>query len=772
MITPKSFSNKSKGLGFFRSALLNQVSFIIATTILLFIVIVIPYMVDAPEHSHLLYSYSGPDLTGAIRDYYSRYFYGIYLSDAQPGFVGVILALITFAAALFSARYLHSKKMTDLYHALPLRREKLLLVNTGATMVAILGPYLIIYLFTAIGQQAVYGRYGWVTAEYFRYVAMDLFTTMVLVWVVYALTTFVSVNVGTTFDSLAISGVLMFLPTIVYGIGGSVWELTTYGAKFQWEYGLRLSPFLFFFERFNASTYTARGTIYQYPFIAGVTAAWLLIGCLLFGAALLCYRRRKSEIAEQTQPFGIFQMVVKCFAVLFGSALFLALFNERGMAVRLLALVLGGVSVGLIAELILSRGTKALLKNLRWLALSGGVFCLLYLGLSFDLFGYVYRMPDLSNVASVEVTYRGQYWDDISLVDLTSPIDWDSRSITRLEDAQCIEIVRNAHQSQLEYHRQNADSRNYGGSTLRILYRLKNGRTLSRYYPDVDPQSYAILSQLEDKEEFILQNNPLFVMEEYGQLPGRQLMVTAAASSITNDEAVPLKLNEEQLGRLVDALQADTLRRPLEEILNPTHQAKGYIRLTYRDLSRLEDRDYTSTAEYVYDGLPNDGSFITEYWAPITDNYTQTLALLRELKLEYLLEPKLEEIGEVRISDFYDIYTFSHASMVQRMMPQGRNYYDWRMSKDSSEFKVFSVTDPAEIEGLINRGKSMMFLDDDAASQVLAMQYVDKNGKQMGLQFIRLEDLPDSVRPQVASYLEERLALYSETDNPRVTVTY
>ena len=64
-------------------------------------------------------------------------------------------------------------------------------------MLAILGPYLLIYLFTMIGQRVVFGRYGWVTAEYFRYVAMDLFTTIVLVWVT-SPHHLVSVNVGTT----------------------------------------------------------------------------------------------------------------------------------------------------------------------------------------------------------------------------------------------------------------------------------------------------------------------------------------------------------------------------------------------------------------------------------------------------------------------------------------------------------------------------------------------------------------------------------------------
>lgn len=781
MTTPKSYSKKGKGLGMFRSALLHQSSFIIATTILLFIAIVVPYLVGAPDHSHLVYSYNGPDLAGAIRAFYADRFYGIYLSDVQPGLIGAMLALVSFAGALFSARYLHSKKMTDLYHSLPLRREKLLLVNMGASMLAILGPYLLIYLFTMIGQQVVFGRYGWVTAEYFRYVAMDLFTTIVLVWVIYALTTFVSVNVGTTFDSLAISGTLMFLPTAVYSIGGGIWELTTFGAEFLWKHTLRLSPFLFFFERFASASYGgSQSSSYHYSFLTCLVTVWLLIGCSLFAAALYCYRRRKSEIAEQTQPFGIFQMVVKCFAVFCGSALFLGLFHDRPMAVRLLALVLGGICVGLIAELILSRGTRSLLKNLRWLTLSGAVFGLLYLGLSMDLLGYETRMPDLSNVVSATVTYRGQYGDDVSLQELIDSSDWQSRHTSQLTDPQSIEILRNTHLSVLEDHKQTKDENSYTyprSGYLRIQYQLKNGGTLSRFYPSVDSQSYAILSQLEDKQDFIVQNNPLFFMEEYAQLSGTHLTVTAAASSVTSDQALPLHLKDDQLNRLIAALQADTLRQPLDEILNPTQQAKGYIRLVYRDLSRLDDSDDTVAKEYEkpypygYNDLSYDRSVVAEHWVPITDHYTQTLTLLKELKLDSLLTPKLEEISEVRITDIYD--TFSHASQVRRIMPLGRDYYDWRMVEESADFEVFSVTDPAEIESLVKRGKSTMFLDQHLASQIMIMQYIDQNGKQMAMQLIRLEDLPDSVRPQAAHYLEERYSFhYGDAVYPRTAAIY
>lgn len=777
MTTPKSYSEKSRGLGMFRSALLQQSAFMIATTILLFISIVVPYLVDAPDHSHLLYNYSGPDLEGAIRYYYTRTFTGIYLSDAQPGIIGVILALVSFSGALFSARYLHSIKMTDLYHSLPVRREKLLLVNAGTTMLAILGPYLLIYLLTMAGQQVVFGRFGWVSAEYFRYVTMDLFTTIALVWVIYALTIFVAVNVGTTFDSLAISGTLMFLPPAVYGIGGAIWQLTTFGAEFDGKYMLRLSPFLFFFERFSSSIYYgSRNPVYDYPYLTMLVAAWVLIGCLLFVAALLCYRRRKSEIAEQTQPFGIFQMVVKCFSVFCGSALFLGLFHDRPMAVRMLALVLGGVLVGLIVELIFARGIRSMLKNIRWLALAGGVYCLLYLGLSLDVFGFESRVPVTSNIVSATVTYRGQYWDDVSLQDLVPQKDWRSSSTTRLDDPQCIEILRSAHLSLLEHHQQRSDedyTTTYSGGYLRVQYQLGNGGTLSRYYSSVDSQSYALLAQLEDKPEFIIKNNPLFFMDEYAQLPGVQLSVTADATSVVSDTPKPMKLNGEQLNRMIAALQSDTLRQPLDEILNPSQKARGYIRLTYRDFAKEDGFDdypaavmeeaYAKEYGYDYSDPSGSSSIVAQHWVPITESYTDTLILLRELGMDSLLIPDLEEVYEVRITDLYDTYQFYNANRVRRMMPEGPQNYYWQMKKEENgDFQVFSVTDPAEIRLLADRGISMMFLDQRLSSQIMAMQYFDRRGGEMAMAFIRLEDLPDSVRSQAGRYLEEKSSRYQD----------
>lgn len=772
MTTAKSFSDKGRGLSVFQSALRRQLPFLIVTAILMFIVTVVPYLVGAPDHMQHVYDWGNAD---AIRQYYAGTFSGIYLSEGQSGFMGVMLAVMSFGSALSAARFLHSKKMTDLYHALPVRRERMLLVNLGASMTAIMGPYLIIYILTMLGQLAVYGRFGWVNGAYFAYLAMDLGTTAALVWVIYALTTLVAVNVGTTFDALAVTGTLMFLPSAVYDISGLVWHAATYGAYFDGRYTLRLSPFLFFFERFNNVQYSHgyRQGYHNYPAIIAVFAVWFLLGCLLLGGAILCYRRRKSEIAEQTQPSGIFQMIVKCFAVFCGGALFLAMFSHRSVPVRLIAILLGGLGVGLIAELILSRSVRSVPKNIKWLALAGGVCCMLYLGLQFDLFGYQTRIPAASEVMSVGISYRGQYQDDTNPNYILPEPRGYGEYTTMLEDPANIAIVLQTHSSLLEQHKAR-DRNSYGvlgyhyAGSLRLSYRLSNGSTMVRYYNSGDGQAYSALAQLEDRREFITQNSPVFFMEGYDAAVRVSVAVVPTIGAAGWEAR---SLEESEMNRLIDALQNDMLRQPLEEILNPTQKAEGYLQLVYHDdaLREYGYREYMPAAvsetiitysydtEYMDTVIADDPTIVAQTWVPLTSGYSETLTLLRELGLDELLATDPGKVSEVRITDLFGTYFYYNANAVRRLTPASVSDFYWRFNdREQLEAAVFSVTEPAEIEALAEAGVGAMYLDGQMAGRVMAMQYYNEAGAAVGLQLVRVEDLPDSVRAVALQYLEER----------------
>ena len=193
MITAKFFSRQGRGRGIFASVLRGQLGFMVANFIVLFLVIVLPFLVAAPDHTRH-HMFRGQQLAGnpyAIQRFYENVFSGgIYLGgEGHALAVALILSVVAFACALSSARYMHSMKMTDLFHSLPVRREKLLLTNLAASMIVTLGPLLVLTVLTMLGILLAYGGFGWVASWFFGVIVLGLLIATAAVVAMYAFTT-------------------------------------------------------------------------------------------------------------------------------------------------------------------------------------------------------------------------------------------------------------------------------------------------------------------------------------------------------------------------------------------------------------------------------------------------------------------------------------------------------------------------------------------------------------------------------------------------------
>jgi len=802
MITTKLFS-KNRASGMFGAALRGQLGFMIFAFIFLFITIVVPFMVSAPDHRNFIAvrSLVLPDNSQAIANFYQTAFSGgIYLGGAGHAItVAVILSILAFACALSSSRYMHSMKMTDLYHSLPIRREKLLLTNLAASMIAVIGPLLVLTIVTMLGILITYGGYGWVGPWFFGVIAADFLTILIAVFVMYAFTTLIAVQVGTTFDALALTCMLGFLPTTVYLIGGAVWQSAIYGAVFDGGLFLRLSPFLFFFERIafrNPLTF-AISPWGGYGLIVAIFIVWALIGVVFFAGAILLYKRRKSELAGTTQPQGRLQMIAKFFAAFCGGAIFLAIFNHNTLFGRIIAIALATVAFGLIAELILSRGIRSIPRNAKWLAIAGAVCSLLYLGIAIDVLGHSTRVPDTARIASVSISYRGRFADEDSPGRFYPELWRNFQGSIPLTSPESIAIVREVHQNTVDDFVENGgrifnnSSMRWGGNHLAVQYQLTNGRTFIRRYHSVSDESLRMLASLEDKDDFIAANSPLFFMEEHISRSPRPIHIGVEVAPVTggiSGTTTLLTTNApEEVQILISAMQEDMLRETLDEIKNPVMPVLGYIRLVYLDpLGSGRGVRVTHNMALDFDlsvvaALPDYRNPAAETWAavletliPITQGYTNTLAALRSLGLIELLQPDYQRVFEIRMTDFMDS-NVTNAAMVIGLTPQRgwHRSFDWRIrdrlesrrwdyDNDSSADGVFILTDPDDIAHVIGRGHSTLMSDKNNARRTLLMQFYGEYGEFLASQFILVSDLPESIRVEAAAHLELRERQFSE----------
>ena len=764
MTTAKFFS-KCRG-GIFGAAMSRQFAFMLFTFILLLLIVVVPLLVSDLTHP-ITGRFDGQVLEGnpqAIAAFYTRTFEGgIFLGGlAQALSVASLLSIVAFACALSSARHMHSMKMTDLFHSLPVRREKLLLTNLVTSMITVIGPLLLVTAGSTLGILLAYGRYGWVGPWFFGVIAMDFLTILLAVFVMYTFTTFIAVQVGTTFDALALTGTLGFMPTAIYLIGGGVWSEHIYGAVFNADWALRLSPFLFYFERvyLMRHAWIGLGDEPSYAGLIAVFAIWTLVGVGLFVGAIQLYKRRKSELAGQTQPQGRLQMIAKFFVAFLGGAMFMAIFFHHSVSARIIAIITATVVIGLIAELILSRGVRAIPRNAKWLAVAGVVYCLLYLGMANDVLGHSTRVPREANITAVSVSYRGRFQSETTparVFGLHDPL----HNTLPLTDPGSIAIVREVHQAIIDDYVRDRERHNHrltrwgrGSHNLSVRYYLRTGGTFERRYR-ITNANHMLLTRLESQPDFIAANHPLFFMEDFTRITGRQMEVVAELLVVADRHY----LTAVDPNALLSALREDMLRETLDEILNPVNPTVAYIALTYREPGVMERQWQRSGSVYRV-------RVLADTTIPLTEASTSTLGLLRDHGLSDLLRPGIEGVSEVIITDLASGNRSREQGRVVQLTPDtGRDFdHFYRLEGEraaavreeaQSDLVFFSLTDPEDIAHVIGRGHTAMFIGEDAFDQVLVMHILGPD-ETLATRYILPDDLPLSIRGEAIAQMERR----------------
>lgn len=182
------------------------------------------------------------------------YFYsfeglGCNFAGVSIVFFLMIALLAPMILALVLNSYMHSKKASDVYHAIPVSRGTLLTANAAVGMTIVGLPLAASNLFIMAVQIAKFGFLPDVTA----YLWLDALGWMICGFAIYAVTTFVSVCVGTVFDTFVLSGTLLLAAPVLSALGLTVTELFLFG----WSAGVdaltfvtRLSPVTLMIERF------------------------------------------------------------------------------------------------------------------------------------------------------------------------------------------------------------------------------------------------------------------------------------------------------------------------------------------------------------------------------------------------------------------------------------------------------------------------------------------------------------------------------------------
>ena len=600
MTTTKSFSNGPRMKPVFISALKRQAPFAVGIMIVLFLIIQLPVIMSLIDYQ------SNPHRTADF----------LYSSNARFIHGYVVSAIFAIVLALSANGYMHSKQAVDLYHSIPVTRRELLTAHFAASIVTLAVPYALnILIASAIEAAGYYGAHylSGSFALWLWFIVHDILGMLIYVSAVYLFVTFIAANVGTVFDALVASGAVGVSVLFIYAVSGSVWAELAYGASFSAnKYMLLLSPFSFIFYKFtfwpDALLFGPKmslpvGETLLFYFICIIAAA------LLYFAAVWAYKRRKSEIARQTQADGLFQTIVKMIAAFAGAALLFAILSRTGWVAQTIGVIAGALMLGIVAELIMSRGIRRLHKNIKWLIGSGLVCGLAVIAVTLDVTGFVGRVPHADTVESVTINYSGRQMSlnpDYRF--------WDGKELVLPES---IEVVTSAHKAWVEQYK-SGDRTGVSFSSVELEYKLKNGLTLKRSYRQIPPGGYAMLAGLEDKNDFIMASSHLFL--NVGDGDADRILAAHTHNALRNESA-PLPLHGNDMERLISAVKQDMLNETLSEMMRPSTPSPGYIRfyVQYPDLK----------APYPSGGRPQMRT--DEAVALITREYVNTIGLLKEL---------------------------------------------------------------------------------------------------------------------------------------------
>ncbi|MCC8098989.1 MAG: hypothetical protein LIO78_02850 [Clostridiales bacterium] len=440
-----------------------------------------------------------------------------YLNSIFTWMVIPITAAFAFLMAYSSFSYLHSRRATDLYAALPIRRTPMLMGGILANLLQLFLP-----LAATLGLvQAIGWGYGDLVYPFSGILIWEAFGLLVLgLTATYLLFLFMIAISGTLLDTVFSFAVLSVSWPLLWLIMDTICEQVLPGYVSDLNMNLcfalvplvgTMLPFFDFDSLYcfpdgitNTTAPAVDTAALPYTPSLGWLAWWLLFVVVLLVVLVVVFRIRKSEYAESTHTFslprGFFRMICSAVGGLVLAYLCSAIFPSN--VVFLVAGLLGTFLTHLFAQAIWCRGLRGFAKTL-----PSYLLLLVLMGTAGwmvvnDVPGYVTYLPDASEVASVEISgdvltdghntldYYLSTWDTgITAVMTNGETESYSYLYPELRSSESIAAVRAVHSAVLEQlsgpYLPFSEEEEEGTLYLIITYTLKDGSTVARRYWDI-----------------------------------------------------------------------------------------------------------------------------------------------------------------------------------------------------------------------------------------------------------------------------------------------
>ena len=608
---------------------------------------------------------------------------------------GALAFMLTIAAVVLAASgfaYLHSKKKTDFYHSLPIRREMLYAVTCLNGFLYMAVAYLGFLTIAAVMIRVKGVPFDW-GSLYLASVEHLCFFALVYMTAILSMLLTGNLVVG-----LLGTGVLFsWGPVICMTISAyfSEYFTTFYGDD---SFLLALS------ERTSPVAWYVKACMSSQP---GRMALWaMLAAAVLFLLGMLLYRRRPSEAAGHAMAFPITEPIIRFLIAVPSSLLLGAMFHsmmyEDGWTV--FGLVCGLLLVSCIIEIIYHFDFKSLFAHKRQLLVSAVFVGVVFAIFRFDLFGYDRYLPATEKLASggiysdlLDPDATSQYHSTVEYTEGWYGVMFDAMPSSTLADEmqisddQGLELLHTIAAQGVHDAAEDRDRFLRGGGrsydleegdeafrNVTIAWHLRNGRTVYRSYRVNVSGVRAALESVYDLDAYKTAMYPVLSLSA-DDVAGINYKEEDECSHVklagADVKAALLAAYQEELKALTSETRAHEM--PIAEIQFKTNEQQALIQKL-----RDEGGNYTLFNHY--------------YYYPIYPSFTKTIALLRACGVEVGGTVTPEKTASITLS--YQGVAVSEEEMAPADTELGQRQRKY-LSDDSRA--MLTVTDPEQIREIL-----------------------------------------------------------------------
>lgn len=502
--------------------------------------------------------------------------YARYLIIAAFLIIGILMGIVTF-------KFMTGKKTMNVYYSLGIKRVNMFTAKylSGLTLMAlaVLIP-IAIDVFMNISAIGLNGKLISAALYYF----LGLFSLSMFS---YSLTAAVFSTVGTAFEGIVFSGILVSTPAILLASLQSLIETlvsgTPYGVIFvnsnNYDNGQSLltelykfTPFMYLsrglFEFQSAdkkgqlSDYTTGEAVaWKSPEIL-LVLAWIALAVAFVFLAMFLYNRRKAEIGGFIGKNKVLNFICTFIIGFFGFVTVISNLTMLSMTVRVLIALGVFAIIYIVLDLLLIRNFRMFLKKTYKLPIHLGIALVIFIFFFTGYFGIANKIPKTEDISYVQVSssaqsYNGNFssssWRSVSF----GAVEFSQNKLPdgKYESASDIAKIQEIHQRlsgkmpATANDVENSLDNNYP-QYIKIIYKLKNGKEVKRAYYGIDRETFDKLLELEKSDYQSARLHDTF----YGEYKTDYDLKALRKSIMENDLPV---VNEYNFNQYKRALQSD-----------------------------------------------------------------------------------------------------------------------------------------------------------------------------------------------------------------------